>query len=131
MLAPFMLRLIATKAFKSCGKHTHTHSESKRGKRGERTESVTRDNPPNNERGEVENGRESGCRNRKRRRNNIETAKSGGDSDQQDGMTATRQRGGGRKALEGYRGVVDRGFRDNSNPLSPIGGGANTSSVEW
>ena len=35
---------------------------------------MTRENPPERCRGETENERESGCRNRKRRRNSIDTA---------------------------------------------------------
>ena len=39
--------------------------------------------PPKHRKGETENGRESGCRNRKRRRNNIDTVNA--NSDQQHG----------------------------------------------
>ena len=44
---------------------------------------MMRKNPPKRCRGETENRRKSGCRNRKRRRNNIDTVDA--DSDQQDG----------------------------------------------
>ena len=62
------------------------------------------ENLPMRCRGEMQNGSESGCKNRKRRRNSTDTVDV--DSGQQDIMAAARRRRGDCRTLEGSRGAV-------------------------
>ena len=65
---------------------------------------IIHENLPKRCRGETENERESGCRNRKGRRNNIYAANA--DSDQQDGNKEAQRRAQGvGRFQKGSRGI--------------------------
>ena len=67
-------------------------------------------NPPKGFRGEMGNGRESGCKNRKHRRKNIDTA------DRCRQRPVRRQSGSGEEARN--VGGLQRGSRESAYPLT-------------